>query len=457
LPFSRAFDADFTPSGLAGDETVVEMLRELIMTLPRPSRNPGRYRRALPPGVGLFAADVPPTAHGSAWVSTELLQAIGLALLAIVLVFVIFKLTHRLLDKILFKLESWRTTRIPSLKIQSMEIVSSDRITDLLKSMARALRITLLAIVIYLVLPLVLSFFPWTRGLIDTMLPYIMAPVWLVGDAVVSFVPNLFFIAVILWVARYILKLNRAFFGEIKRGSIVFPRFHVEWADPTHKLIALLIVVFAVVLISPYLPGFGSPAFQGISIFLGVLLSLGSTAVVANIVAGAALTYMRPFRTGDRVQIADTSGEVTEKTLLITRLRTVKNVEVTIPNCLVLGSHIINYTAFSKNPGLVLSTSVTIGYDVPWRKVHELLIGAAHDTAKVLHDPGPFVLQTALNDFSVAYELNAYTAEPAYMASTYSALHANIQDRFNDAGIEILSPRYAAIRNGNESTIPKPD
>ena len=417
------------------------------------------HKDPLPPGPGLFAATTREsrTASTDAWISRDLMQGTGLTAIAIILLFVLFKLTHRLLDRAFAKLESWRTTLIPSLKIQSMEIVSSDRITDLLKGIIKSIRIAALVVVIYLVVPLVLSFFPWTRDLVETLLPYLMTPVWLVVDGVVSFVPNLFFIGVILWVTRHVLRLNKLFFGEIKRGSVAFPGFHVEWADPTFKLISFLIVVFAVVLVSPYLPGFGSPAFQGVSIFLGVLLSLGSTAVVANVVAGAALTYMRPFKLGDRVKIADTLGEVMEKTLLITRLRTIKNVEVTIPNCLVLGSQMINYSTLSKSPGLVLSTPVTIGYEVPWRQVHELLISAGRETHDVLQEPAPFVLQTGLNDFSVAYELNVYTAEAGHMAPIYSALHARIQDKFNEAGIEILSPRYAAVRDGNDTTIPRSD
>jgi len=209
------------------------------------------------------------------------------------------------------------------------------------------------------------------------------------------------------------------------------------------------------VLISPYLPGFGSPAFQGLSIFFGVLLSLGSTATVANVVAGVAITYMRPFKVGDRVKIADTVGDVIEKTLLITRVRTIKNVEVTIPNSMVLGSHMINYGALADEDGLILHTSVTIGYDVPWKKVHGLLIDAAHATKNVLREPAPFVLQTSLNDYSVAYELNVYTAKANALLGSLSELHQNIQDKFNEASVEIMSPSYAALRDGNQLTLPE--
>jgi small-conductance mechanosensitive channel len=165
---------------------------------------------------------------------------------------------------------------------------------------------------------------------------------------------------------------------------------------------------------------------------------------------------MRPFQLGDRVKIADTVGDVTEKTLLVTRIRTIKNVDITIPNSLILGAHIINYSSTSLTaPPLILNTSVTIGYDTPWRTVHDLLKSAALATRNILSDPEPFVLQTALNDFYVTYELNAYTGAPNRMAVTYSDLHQNIQDTFNEAGVEIMSPHYAQVRDGNKTTIPE--
>lgn len=177
---------------------------------------------------------------------------------------------------------------------------------------------------------------------------------------------------------------------------------------------------------------------------------------ISNVVAGVILTYMRPFQLGDRVKIADTVGDIIEKTLLVTRVRTIKNVDITIPNSLILGAHIINFSSSSFNPPpLILHTSVTIGYDAPWRTVHELLKKAAAATPHILKTPEPFVLQTALNDFYVSYEINAYTDEPNLMATIYSDLHQQIQDTFNEAGLEIMSPHYTQVRDGNKTTIPE--
>jgi small-conductance mechanosensitive channel len=244
---------------------------------------------------------------------------------------------------------------------------------------------------------------------------------------------------------------------EIERGDISFPGFYREWAQPSYKLCLFLILALAVVVAFPYLPGSGSPAFQGVSLFLGLLLSLGSTAAVANIVGGVILIYTRAFEVGDRVQIGDAVGDIVEKTLLVTRLRTPKNVVITMPNSAVLTSNIINFSAALREPNtppLILHTTITLGYDVPWRKVHQVLLEAAMATPHILQEPAPFILQTSLDDFYVSYELNAYTDRPLMMTGIYSQLHQNIQDKCNETDIEILSPHYSAIRDGNQITIP---
>jgi small-conductance mechanosensitive channel len=223
---------------------------------------------------------------------------------------------------------------------------------------------------------------------------------------------------------------------------------------PTYKIVRVLIVVFTLIVAFPYLPGSKSPAFQGVSIFFGLLLSLGSSSAISNVVAGTVLTYTRAFQLGDRVKIGETTGDIVEKTLLVTRVRTIKNVDIAVPNAMVLSSHIVNFSSMAKQNGLILHTSVTIGYDAPWRKIHELLVSAAESTSNVLPDPKPFVLQTALNDFYVSYEINAFTDQATVMAQTYSELHQNIQDKFYEAGVEIMSPHHFGVRDSNRPAIP---
>ena len=250
-------------------------------------------------------------------------------------------------------------------------------------------------------------------------------------------------------------KLVKLIFREIGRGAITIEGFYPDWAEPTYKIVLFLIIALTAVIILPSVPGYGSPAFQGISIFVGVLVSLSSTAAVSNVVAGLALTYTRGFEVGDRVQIGETVGDVLEKTLLVTRIRTIKNVDISIPNTLVLSNHMVNFSSSSKRQGLILHTSVTIGYDAPWRQVHQLLIDAALATENILKEPPPFVLQTSLDDSYVSYQINAYTNKASEMAVTYSRLHQSIQDTFNAAGVEIMSPQYSALRDGNDTTVPE--
>ena len=350
--------------------------------------------------------------------------------------------------------DAWKGTRIHAIRIQSFELVREESILAFTKGAIRWTRILATAVLFYIYIPLVLGFFPWTRGASAMLFGYILRPLKVVGNGIKDFLPNMFFIAVIGIVTHYALRLIRFFFSGVEKGTFTIQGFFPEWAEPTFKIVRLLVMAFAAVVAFPYIPGSESPAFRGVSIFLGVLFSLGSTSAVANIVSGLILTYMRAFNIGDRVRIADSEGDVVEKTLLVTRVRTVKNVDVTIPNSMILSSHIFNYNSFAKERGLILHTSVTIGYDVPWKQVHELLISAARKTEGILESPSPFVLQKGLEDFYVSYELNAYTRNPQAMAATYSLLHQNTQDAFNEAGVEIMSPHYAQIRDGNKMAIP---
>jgi small-conductance mechanosensitive channel len=384
----------------------------------------------------------------------SLLLGAGYSVVATLVLILILRILSRVFSKLYQKLEGWRGTRIRSLRIQKFELLPAERITDFAVGVGRLLRLGLLLIALYFYASLVLDFFPWTHGYAQILVGYVLSPLRFIEAAVVAYLPNLFFIVVIIVVALYLIKFIRMIFTELERGTIGFPTFYPEWAEPTYKIVRFLVIALTLIIVFPYLPGAKSPAFQGISIFLGVLFSLGSTSAVANVVAGVILTYMRAFKIGDRVKIADTIGDVMEKTLLVTRVRTIKNVDITIANAMVLGTHIINFSSSGQGEGLILHTTVTIGYDAPWRTVHQLLIDAALSTECILKKPEPFIFQTALDDFYVHYELNAYTDQPSRMAKIYSDLHANIQDKFNNAGVEIMSPHFSSVRDGNRIAIP---
>jgi len=376
------------------------------------------------------------------------------SLIATTILFFLFRFLRLLYRKLREKLNAWRGTIIPSLRIQKYELLPADRIADFLILVLRVIALAVSLILLYAWVSLVLSFFPQTRGYSRTLIHYITSTLNSIGNTIVQYLPNIFTILVILIIAFYLIRFTKIIFGEIGKGNITFSGFHVEWAQPTYKIVRFLILAATAIVIFPYLPGSSSPAFKGISLFLGVLFSLGSTSAVANVVAGVILTYMRAFRLGDRVQIADTVGDVIEVSLLVTRIRTIKNVEITIANSMVLSSHIINFSGSIHDHGLILHTTVTIGYDAPWRKVHELLIAAAQATEGIVAHPAPFVLQTALDDFYVHYQINAYTRHANQMATIYSRLHQNIQDKFYESGVEIMSPHFSTIRDGNRIAIP---
>lgn len=361
---------------------------------------------------------------------------------------------HTLFPKLYEKLLAWRGAYIPPIKIQRAEVLSPNQIATALIALAKGLRVVATLFLLYLYVTTVLGIFPWTRGISTQLFEAVLTTLTAIGQAFASYVPNVMSIIVIVFVTRYIIKLIAMVFAGIERSAITFPGFHREWAQPTYKIVRFLVIVFAAIAIFPYIPGSQSEGFRSISVFLGILLSLGSAGAISNIIAGVVLIYMHPFRDGDRVKIADTIGDVIERTLLVTRIRTIKNVDISIPNSLVLGSHLINFSSVAKEQGLILHSSVTIGYDVPWKTIHALLIAAARSTIHILEKPEPFVLQTSLDDFYVTYEINAYTDQPNKMAAIYAELHQNIQDKFNEASVEIMSPHFAQIRDGNKTTIP---
>jgi len=316
------------------------------------------------------------------------------------------------------------------------------------------IRIALIILVLVLYLPFMFSFLPWTEELVSRFYGYLATPVKDVLRGLLQFLPNLFYIAVIVIITRYVIRIFAYLANEIEEEKLVLKGFYKDWAQPTFTIVKIILLAFALVFIFPYLPGSNSPAFRGVSIFLGVLFSLGSTSAIANIVAGIVITYMRPFSAGDRVQIGESIGDVTERNLLVTRLRTIKNEDITIPNALIINSHLWNYSSNASELGIILHTSVTIGYDVPSETVTELLLKAAENTKNLTRDFKPFVLQKSLDDFYVEYELNVYTKQPKKMALLYSDLHKSILEEFNKSGVEIMSPHYSAFRDGNASTIP---
>ena len=318
----------------------------------------------------------------------------------------------------------------------------AEQIKALLAGSTRIVRLIIILVMLFIYAQLMLSFFPWSRPISSHLLDFLLVPLATMGKGILKHIPNLIFLAVLVFITNYLLKLMLLFFDGLENGTLTFTGFYPEWARPTYKIARFLVIAFMAVVAFPYIPGSDSPAFKGVTIFFGVILSLGSSSVISNTLAGLTMTYRRAFRVGDRVRIGDFSGDVTEMRLLVTHLLSFKNEEIIVPNSVIFNSHVINYSSQALNRGLILHTSVTIGYNTPWRQIHALLVQAAGRTPGVLPSPPPFILQTSLDDFYVSYELNAYTDSPQAMIQTYSDLHQNIQDAFNEYGVQIMSPHY---------------
>ena len=226
------------------------------------------------------------------------------------------------------------------------------------------------------------------------------------------------------------------------RGSVTLASFDPEWAQPTYKIIRVGMIAFGLIVAYPYIPGSHSDAFKGVSIFLGVVLSLGSTSAISNIIAGYMMTYRRAFKVGDRVRIGNVVGDVIERRLQVTHLCSFKNEELIVPNSQILTCEVINYSSIARKRGLILHTEVGVGYEAPWRQVEAMLIMAAGQTPGLLADPRPFVRLLKLEDFAVKYELNVYCANPQEMGQLYTELHRRILDVFNEYGVQIMTPAY---------------
>lgn len=381
---------------------------------------------------------------------------IGAIILILVGIYVVIVLINKLFRKLNQKVTTLKESVLKGIRFRGYQFLDSDRELQVALFLINIIRLLFIALALYIALPLLFSVFPWTRGIAETLIGWVTTPLKSVLGSFISYLPNVFTIAVIATITHYFVRFLKFIAGEIENGVLTLPGFYPDWAKPTLNIVKFLVYAFSFIIIFPYLPGSDSPIFQGVSVFVGILFSLGSSSAISNAVAGLVITYMRPFKVGDRIKIGEVTGDVIEKSLLVTRIRTIKNEDITLPNASILSGHTINYTTTAKELGLILHTGVTIGYDVPWKQVHELLIQAALATDGIMKDDKhkPFVLQTSLDDFYVAYQINAYTDQSHRMAAIYSGLHQNIQDKFNEAGVEILSPHYRAARDGNMTTIP---
>ncbi len=284
---------------------------------------------------------------------------------------------------------------------------------------------------------------PWGDGLQGNLLSLFLRA----GASLAHAVPDLLIIALILLITRGLISLVRAFFRSVATGHIKIPGMELEAARATQRIITVVVWLFAVVMIYPYIPGSGSAAFKGMSVFIGLLVSLGSSSVIGQFTSGLVLMYSRALKPGEYVRIGDYEGVVEVLGFLSTKIRSPKNEELHVPNTVILGTTVKNFSRFSTDGGVLVHTTMTIGYDTPWRQVHAMLIEAVGITEGLSGEPKPFVQQTALSDFYVEYQVNARLIDPRQRNRVIAALHASIQDVFQAHGVQIMSPHYMANKD----------
>ena len=391
------------------------------------------YRKRIAEAIAAYRSDRDPRV-----LLTHSGYALGATLALTALLFAVHR-AYRWLDE----MASRRLAgHIEKLEEGSVHLVKASQLRQALRGAFKTLRALLTLVILYLYLNYVLELFPWTRPASRGLFDLVVDPLRIMRTALIRDIPDLVFLAILVVVTRYVLKLARLFFSGIEQGGIRVSGMDSEVAGATYKIVRLLILVFAVVVAYPYIPGSDSDAFKGISLFFGLVFSLGSSSVIGNLIAGYTMIYRHAFKIGDRIKVGEVIGDVLERRLMVTRLRTVKNEEVVIPNSEILNSSIINFSSLASEQGLILHTTVGIGYETPWRQVEAMLRMAAGRTPGLLATPEPFVMQKALGDFCVTYEINVYCDQPQAMNRIYTDLHRNILDVFNEYGVQIMTPAY---------------
>ncbi|MBL8720627.1 MAG: mechanosensitive ion channel [Myxococcales bacterium] len=387
-------------------------------------------------------------------IGTWALRSLGILVLSLV----VLRLLGRVgawSESLRTRLDGWLRKRGRGLGYRTVEVLSVEVLVQLNHSLLVALRAITSVAVLYVWVVVVGALVGQASRVVDYFVRPVIGAVAALGASLLAFVPNLVSLGVILVVAWFVTRVVGQFADAVSEGRMKLSWLHADLASPTKRIVTFGIWIVALVMGHPYLPGSESRAFQGVAVVFGVLISLGSSSVVGNALAGLVLTYSRSYKPGDRVKIGDVVGDVVDLGPFNTRLRTTKDEEVIVPNAVVMGASVVNYSSFAAEGGVQISAKVTIGYDAPWRTVHRLLVTAAERTPDLLATPSPYVLQTSLDDFYVSYEVRAYCDRPRELHLVSAALNQSIQDTFFAEGVEICSPHYEAFRDGNASTIPK--
>jgi len=323
-----------------------------------------------------------------------------------------------------------------------LELIRASKAGAILQRFISSVAVVLAFVLGYFWLTFVLRRFPYTRPLGESLREFLLAKFATVGLAIVWWIPDLFTITIIIFITRFVSRLAYLLFVAAEQERVKIPAIYPETAQPTRRLVTILLWMFALVLCYPYLPGSDSDAFKGMSVFVGLIVSLGSSGIIGQMMSGLTLTFSRAVRLGDYVSIGDVEGTVIHVGSLSTKIKTPRSEDVTIPNAVVISTPITNYSRFADVEGVLVPTTVTVGYDVPWRQIHALLSLAAERTPGVRRSPAPGVRQSDFQDFAVKYTVLVNLEQPHLRGATLSALRANIQDVFNEFGVQIMVPAY---------------
>lgn len=440
------FDGDFSTDIMAGDELVLSITDMDALWL-------GKSRNALAEEYAKVI-QVKLNELQDEYGLRQKLYGLMWAVLIIFLQYLAIKYTNKLFAHWKFRMTRKVLGMLKPVTLKEYVFLDTHRLGIIIITTYNVLRYFCIMLQLFITVPLLFSIFPETKTFTFTILGYIWNPFKDIIASFVNYLPNIFKIAVIYICFRYLVSGVKYFANEIEQGRLKLNGFYPDWARPTYYILRTLLYSLMFVMIWPLLPNSDSEVFQGVSVFIGIIVSLGSTGIIGNLMAGMVMTYMRPFRIGDYIKVGDTVGEVVEKTVLVTRIRTRKNELITIQNSNLLGSQTSNYSLAAQNYGLIVHTKVTIGYDVSWQLVRDIMERAAMNTKGIKKNPKPFMMTTSLDDFYVEYEINAYTSDAVGLSRIYSELHQNLLQEFFDAGVEIMSPHIFARRDGIDVQMP---
>jgi small-conductance mechanosensitive channel len=351
-------------------------------------------------------------------------------------------------------LDGWKE-RSGGFRLQQVTLLEPKQIARIGKVALQIARFALILFLLYLYVPVALSSFPTTEPFAHRVTPFVLRPLAAMGLAIVGYVPNLITLVLIFIIIRWVFRLFKIFMSAVGAGQITLGSFKPAWAAQTYRLVHILGILFAVIVMYPLLPGSDSTVFKGVSVFIGAALTFGGAATLSNLVSGVMLTYTSTFEIGDRVRMGDTVGDVLELGLFFTLLRTLDNERVSVPNAVALRGEVVNISEASELGGLKLRITVGIGYDTEWHQVEDLLKAAAKKTGNVRSEPEPTVDQSSLDDYAVTYTLVVALDDPKEARDTRTRLSQNIQDVFNEAGVEIMTPAIRAVRDSQSPAIPE--